>query len=182
MIPSASREASTMGPRAVLLAVFLAILAVLLCSGQDSSIFVAPEHTPEPAFTLSDINGRTVSSKDFAGKVAVVSFGATWCASCVGELKSLERLQARFPNDLVVYFVALDGRGEKDVKPFIDKHGFRVATLIDPRMAVAREHGVRWVPVTIVVDRKGVMVARAIGPRDWDGKEALDLVQSLMKP
>lgn len=170
-----------MGPRAVLLAVCLAILVALPCSGQDSSAFVIPERTPEPAFTLSDINGRTVGSKDFAGKVAVVSFGATWCASCVGELKSLERLQARFPHDLRVYFVALDGRGEKDVKPFIDKHGFRVATLIDPRMAVAREHGVRWIPVTIVIDRKGVMVARAIGPRQWDGKEALDLVQSLMK-
>ena len=170
-----------MGPRAILLAVCLAILTVSLCSGQDSSVFVVPERTPEPAFTLLDINGRTVSSKDFAGRVAVVSFGATWCASCVSELKSLERLQGRFPNDLLVYFVALDGGGEKDVKQFIDKHGFRVATLTDPRMAVAREHGVRWVPVTIVVDRKGVMVARAIGPREWDGKEAVDLVQSLMK-
>jgi thiol-disulfide isomerase/thioredoxin len=122
-----------------------------------------------------------VSSKSFAGRVAVVSFGATWCASCVSELKSLERLQARFPDDLVVYFLALDGRGEKDVKPFMDKHGFQVPTLIDPRMTVAREHGIRWIPVTVVVDRKGVMVARAIGPRAWDSKEALDLVQSLMK-
>src|SRR2546427_2087654 len=170
-----------MGPRAVLLAVFLAILAVSLCSGQDSSIFVAPEHTPEPAFTLSDINGRTVSSKDFAGKVAVVSFGATWCASCVGELKSLERLQARFPNDLLVYFVALDGRGEQDVKPFIDKNGHSLPTLVDPKMSVAREHGIRWIPVTLVVDRHGMVVGRAIGPREWDGKEALDLVQSLVK-
>ncbi len=170
-----------MGQRVAFPAACLAILSVSLCAGQDSSVFVIPERVPEPAFTLPDLNGRTVSSKEFAGKVAVVSFGATWCASCVSELKSLERLQARFPNDLIVYFVALDGRGEKDVKPFMDKHGFRVATLIDPRMAVAREHGIRWVPVTVVVDRQGVMVGRAIGPRAWDGKEALDLVQSLTK-
>src|SRR6266540_2162673 len=168
-----------MGQR-VLSATCLAILSVSLCAGQDS-VFVIPERVPEPAFTLPDLNGRTVSSKEFAGKVAVVSFGATWCASCVSELKSLERLQARFPKDLIVYFVALDGRGEKDVKPFMDKHGFRVATLIDPSMAVAREHGVRWIPVTVVIDRQGIIVARAIGPRAWDGKEALDLVQSLMK-
>lgn len=170
-----------MGQRIAFPAACLAILGVSLCAGQDSSVFVIPERVPEPAFTLPDLNGRTVSSKEFAGKVAVVSFGATWCASCVSELKSLERLQARFPNDLIVYFVALDGRGEKDVKPFMDKHGFRVATLIDPGMAVAREHDIRWVPVTVVVDRQGVMVGRAIGPRAWDGKEALDLVQSLMK-
>jgi thiol-disulfide isomerase/thioredoxin len=180
-IPLASKETSAMGQRVAFPAACLAILSVSLCAGQDSSVFVIPERVPEPAFTLPDLNGRAVSSKEFAGKVAVVSFGATWCASCVSELKSLERLQARFPNDLIVYFVALDGRGEKDVKPFMDKHGFRVATLIDPRMAVAREHDIRWVPVTVVVDRQGVMVGRAIGPRAWDGKEALDLVQSLMK-
>jgi peroxiredoxin len=167
--------------RIILLSAGLTILVVAMCAGQDSPEFVVAEHAAEPAFTLPDVNGRTVSSKEFAGKVAVLSFGATWCASCVSELKSLERLQARFPDDVAVYFVALDGRGEKDVKPFMEKHGFHVATLIDPGMAVAREHGVRWLPVTVIVDRKGTMVARAIGPRDWNGKEAVDLVQSLIK-
>lgn len=170
-----------MRPRAVLLAACLALGSASPCAGQDSTVFVVPEHTPEPAFTLPDTNGRTVSSKDLAGKVAVLSFGATWCATCVSELKSLERLQTRFPNDLIVYFVALDGRGEKDVKPFMDKHGFRLATLIDPRMDVAREHGIRWIPVTLVIDRQGTIVARAIGPRAWDGREALDLIQSFIK-
>jgi peroxiredoxin len=167
--------------RTVLLAAGLTTLAVGPCAGQDSKEFTVAERAPEPAFTLRDLNGRSVSSKDLAGKVAVLSFGATWCASCVSELKSLERLQARFPDDLAVYFVALDGRGEKDVKPFMEKHGFHVATLIDPGMTVAREHGIRWIPVTVIVDRKGTMVARAIGPRAWDGKKALDLVQSLIK-
>jgi peroxiredoxin len=170
-----------MKPRVVLLVVGLAILGVSVCAGQDSPEFVISERTPEPAFTLPDLNGRIVSSKELAGKVAVLSFGATWCASCVSELKSLERLQTRFPNELAVYFVALDGRGEKDVKPFMDNHGFHVATLIDRGMAVAREHGIRWVPVTVIVDRKGVIVARAIGPRAWDGEEALGLIQPLMR-
>ncbi len=170
-----------MGRRALLLGAGLLLVGVSVSDGQDSSIFVTPERTPAPAFTLPDVNGRPVSSKEFAGKVAVLSFGATWCDSCTSELKSLENLQARFPNDVIVYFVALDGRGEKDVKPFMAKNGFRLPTLIDPRMTVAREHGIRWIPVTVVVDRQGIMVGRAIGPREWDGKQALDLVQSLVK-
>ena len=110
----------------------------------------------------------------------VLSFGATWCPTCTSELQSLENLQARFPNDLLVYFVALDGRGERDVKPFMVKHGHRLPVLLDPQMAVAREHGIRWVPVTLVIDRQGVVVGRAIGPREWDAKEAIDLVRSLV--
>lgn len=170
-----------MDRRAALLAACLLVLSVSLCDGQDSSVFVVRERTPEPAFTLPDVNGRLVSSGDFAGKVAVLSFGATWCASCVSELRSLASLQARFVNDVVVYFVALDGRGEKDVKPFMQKTGFRLATLVDPRMAVARVHGIRSIPETVIVDRQGVLVGRAVGPRVWDGKEAQDLVQSLIK-
>ncbi len=162
--------------------------AVLLTVGtagrvlaQDSNVFILRERTPAPAFSLPDLSGKRVSSKSLAGKVAVLSFGATWCTSCTSELKSLENLQARFPKDLVVYFVAMDGRGEKDVKPYLDKHGHKIRTLFDPKMAVAREYGVRWLPVTVVRDRKGVIVGRAIGPREWDGKEALEFIQPLIE-
>jgi len=148
---------------------------------QDSDVFIQPERTRAPAFSLPDLSGKMVDSKSLAGKVAVLSFGATWCSSCTSELKSLENLQARFPKDLVVYFVSIDGRGDKDVKPYFEKHGHKIRTLFDPKMAVAREHGVRWLPVTVVRDRKGVIVGRAIGAREWDGKEALEFIQPLVK-
>ena len=149
--------------------------------GQDSDIFILREKTPAPAFSLPDLSGHKVDSKTLAGKIAVLSFGATWCQTCTSELKSLENLQAKFPDDLVVYFVALDGRGDKDVKPYLEKHGHKIRTLFDPQMVVAREHGVRWLPVTLVLDRNGVIVGRAIGAREWDGKEALEFIQPLIK-
>src|ERR1700682_998578 len=150
-------------------------------TAQDSDVFILRERTPAPAFSLRDLSGKVVDSKSLAGKVVVLSFGATWCSSCTSELKSLENLQARFPKDLLVYFVALDGRGDKDVKPYLEKHGHKIRTLFDPGMTVAREHGVRWLPVTLVVDRNGMIVGRAIGPREWDGKEALEFIQPLVK-
>ncbi len=167
--------------RAVVFIACLLGLGVQLCAAQDSPVFIIPERTPAPPFTLPDLSGRMVKSAEFAGKVVILSFGATWCDICTSELRSLENLQARFPGDLVVYFVALDGRGEKDVKPFMEKNGHRVPALLDPRMAVAREHGIRWIPVTLVVDRQGMVVGRAIGPREWDGQEAVNLVQGLVK-
>jgi thiol-disulfide isomerase/thioredoxin len=167
--------------RALLIAAILVGFGVAPGAAQDSPVFVIPERTPAPVFTLPDLTGRPVKSAEWAGKVAVLSFGATWCTSCTSELRSLENLQARFPNDVVVYFVALDGRGEPDVKPYLAKNGHTVATLLDPRMAVAREHGIRWIPVTLVIDRQGLVVGRAIGPREWDGREAMALIQSLVK-
>lgn len=164
---------------------FLLVACALVVAGtavaQDSDVFILKEKTPAPAFSLPDLSGQMVTSKVLAGKVAVLSFGATWCPTCTSELRSLENLQAKFPNDVVVYFVALDGRGDKDVKPYMEKNGHKISTLIDPKMAVAREHGIRWIPVTVVVDRNGTIVGRAIGPREWDGKEALEFIQPLVK-
>jgi peroxiredoxin len=164
-------------------AVALLALTASLGAAQDSSVFFIrdPKPSPAPAFKLPDLTGQTVASSALGGKLAVLSFGATWCTTCTSELKSLQNLQARFPKDLAVYFVALDGRGEKDVKPYMDKHGHQVATLLDPRMAVAQEYGIRWIPVTVIVDRQSTIVGRAIGARAWDGKEAFDLVESLLK-
>ena len=160
--------------------VVVAVGTAALATAQDSDVFILPEKTPAPAFSLPDLSGKKVDSKSLKGKVAVLSFGATWCTSCTSELKSLENLQAKFPNDLMVYFVAMDGRGEKDVKPYLEKHGHKIRTLLDPKMAVAREYGVRWLPVTVVRDRKGMIVGRAIGAREWDGKQALEFIQPLV--
>jgi peroxiredoxin len=148
---------------------------------QDSDVFILRERTPAPAFSLRDLSGKKLDSKALEGKIAVLSFGATWCSSCTSELRSLENLQARFPNDIAVYFVAMDGRGEQDVKPYLTKHAHKIRTLLDPKMAVAREYGVRWLPVTVVRDRKGMIVGRAIGARDWNGKEALEFIQPLIE-
>ena len=167
-------------PPAVLLLTLWAVVAGGAVA-QDSDVFILREKTPAPAFSLPDLSGHKVDSKTLAGKIAVLSFGATWCQTCTSELKSLENLQAKFPDDLVVYFVALDGRGDKDVKPYLEKHGHKIRTLFDPQMVVAREHGVRWLPVTLVLDRNGVIVGRAIGAREWDGKEALEFIQPLIK-
>lgn len=162
-------------------AVLLVFGAAAVAFAQDSDVFILPEKKPAPAFSMQDISGKRVDSSSLKGKVAVLSFGATWCTSCTSELKSLENLQAKFPKDVTVYFVAMDGRGEKDVKPYLEKHGHKIQTLLDPKMAVAREYGVRWLPVTVVRDRKGMIVGRAIGAREWDGKEALEFIQPLIQ-
>src|SRR5713226_9620094 len=90
-------------------ALLLTVGTVGAVAAQDSDVFILLERTPAPAFSLPDLSGKKVDSKSLAGKIAVLSFGATWCSSCTSELKSLENLQARFPKELVVYFVAMDG-------------------------------------------------------------------------
>ena len=80
---------------------------------------------------------------------------------------------------VVVLSISIDGPGEKVVKPYMAKNSFTFLTLIDQRMEVARQFGVRGTPSIFVVNREGKIVARGIGPFDPDTPEFAQYVQRL---
>ena len=82
--------------------------------------------------------------------------------------------------DVVVLPISIDGSGESAVKPYMAKHGFTFPTLIDQRMEVARQFGVRGTPTTVVVNRKGEIVARGLGPFDLESPEFARYLQQLL--
>jgi len=82
--------------------------------------------------------------------------------------------------DVVVLPISIDGSGESAVKPYMAKNGFTFPTLIDQRMEVARQFGVRGTPTTVVVNRAGKIVARGLGPLDLESPEFKRYLQSLL--
>jgi peroxiredoxin len=82
--------------------------------------------------------------------------------------------------DIIVLPISVDGSGENAVKPYMAKHGFTFPTLIDQRMEVARQFGVRGTPTTVVVDRNGEIVARGLGPFDLESPEFAQYLQQVL--
>jgi peroxiredoxin len=72
--------------------------------------------------------------------------------------------------EVVILSISIDGTGERAVKPYMTAHGFTFPTLLDQRMEVARQFGVRGTPTTVIVNGKGEIVARAIGPFDLESQ------------
>ena len=146
----------------------------------------APMRRPAPSWSLPDLAGRVRQSASLAGKPMVLVFWGGWSEASRAILRSAERWHRR-RRALGIRVISMNwelpGPGPISVglaKRLIASDGYRLPVLLDPQMAVAREHGIRWVPVTLVIDRQGVVVGRAIGPREWDAKEAIDLVRSLV--
>jgi peroxiredoxin len=82
--------------------------------------------------------------------------------------------------DVVILPISIDGTGENAVKPYMAKNGFTFPTLIDQRMEVARQFGVRGTPTTVVIDRTGKIVARGMGPLDLETPEFKQYLQALL--
>ena len=82
--------------------------------------------------------------------------------------------------DWVILPISIDGSGEKAVKPYMEKQGYTFETLIDQRLEVARQFGVRGTPTTVIVNRQGEIVARGLGPFDLESSEFTGYVEKLL--
>jgi peroxiredoxin len=80
---------------------------------------------------------------------------------------------------VTVLAISIDGTGMQAAKPVMDEGKFGFIAPVDQDMAVARKFGVRGVPMTFVVDRKGSIVAQGFGPIDFDAPAFRNYVKAV---
>jgi thiol-disulfide isomerase/thioredoxin len=129
-----------------------------------------------------DANGGEHRLKDFLGHGMVVNLWATWCAPCVAEMPSLQKLSAALaPNDIAVLPLSSDRGGADVVRSWFADHGVTgLPVLTDPKGALARAWNATGIPTTVVINRKGLACARLEGPADWSSPEAEALIKKLV--
>ncbi|MBD3334999.1 MAG: redoxin domain-containing protein [Candidatus Eisenbacteria bacterium] len=122
------------------------------------------EREPAPDFSLPDLSGREVSLDDFAGKIVILDFWATWCPPCRMEIPHFIGLHKDY-NDRGVEIVgiALDRNGIQAVQPFVQQHRIPYVSLIGDQQIARRFGGVRNIPTTFIIDQKGRIVSRHVG-------------------
>lgn len=134
-----------------------------------------------PDFTLPDPGGRKVSIKDFRGKVVFLNFWASWCESCKDEMPSMERLYQEFKGK-GLEVVALNVKDKRqDALAFVRKLKLTYPVLMDPEGEVGLLYGAFGLPVTYLIDRKGIVLARLWGPADWYSPGARKLIGALVE-
>ena len=135
-----------------------------------------------PEFSLDGLSGRKVELKNFKGKVIFLTFWATWCGPCKQELPSIEALHQQLKGkDFVVLTVAVDLEGALPVEKFIAKQGYTFYVLIDSKSQVLDLYRVEGIPMTFLIDKKGRILGKALGPRDWKCPEAMSLFNQLVE-
>jgi len=139
--------------------------------------------TPAPPFKLPALAGGEVELGALKGRLRVVNFWATWCAPCVEEMPSLERLHRALAGEgLVVLGISVD-EDETALRRFVSEHGVTFPVLRDPggRVAAGLYHATGY-PETFVIDREGILQAQYVGPAEWSTPGAIDHFRGLLKP
>lgn len=132
-------------------------------------------HTGEaaPAAAFNDPDGGEISIADFRGTPVLVNLWASWCAPCVKELPTLDRLAAARDGELVVIAVSQDMAPRSSVTAFLATH--KIANLgayHDPEMELTSALAVQVMPTSVLYDAAGKEVWRFTGDLDWTSAEA----------
>ena len=139
-------------------------------------------NTPAPAFRLMDLDGAVHSLPDYQGKVVFLNFWATWCGPCKVEMPAMEALYKSFRSQgLAILAVSVDQQGAAVTRPFKEAMGLSFPILHDSTYQVGLTYGARTLPMTYIIDRKGIIRQRVFGARDWNSQEARKLIIELLE-
>jgi peroxiredoxin len=97
-------------------------------------------------------------------------------------MPAMEQLYRTLPRrEFEILAVSTDPQGAAVTRPFQREMGFTFPILHDTEYRVGLAYGARTIPITFMVDRRGIVRQKIFGAREWSSPEARDLIDELMK-
>jgi thiol-disulfide isomerase/thioredoxin len=133
------------------------------------------EDAPATPFLAPDGTPATLSH--FRGKPLIVNLWATWCAPCISEMPTLDKLAAEQKDALQLIAVSQDLEGKRAVEPFFAKHKFTMLKpYLDKQNVLPLAYKTDTLPMTVMYDAEGKEQWRVLGGLDWQGAKAKELI------
>ena len=155
--------------KSIYLAVFLA--SYLLWAGAlagNNEVHAEEEGFEAPNIVLNRIDGKQFRLADFRGQWVMLNFWATWCGPCVEEMPSLEAFSQKYKKEnLVLLAVSVDTVPKERIEAFVKNLNLSFQIFLDPSSEMSDKFAVNSLPATFVINPEGMVVAHALGARNW---------------
>jgi thiol-disulfide isomerase/thioredoxin len=130
-----------------------------------------------PAFSLKDLNGKTVSTADLKGKTVLLDFWGTFCGPCIRAFPLMQKAMNEYKNDTSVVFLFVNQEMRKiapeqrltDIRGVLADKKVNLPVLLDERIseasfAIASEaFKIRGLPSKVIIDKNGIIRFRISG-------------------
>ncbi len=133
-----------------------------------------------PPFKLQALDGTHVRSENLIGKVVLLNFWATWCGPCKDEMPALGKLTQRFKQEDFFLLTITTDVQPKAIRAFLNILNVDFPVLLDPTQEVSHAYMARALPLTVLIDKNGKLIGKAMGPREWDSPASIALITQLI--
>lgn len=135
-----------------------------------------PSKNIPPDFTLTTLDGETITLSEYAGEKAVVlDFFATWCPNCRRDMPRLNKMYEEHKDQIEVIGINLQ-ESSKKVRKYIDDTGITFPIVLDPSGSVSRDYGIRYTNFHVLINKAGEVVG--VVPGDISERDVLSLIEA----
>jgi peroxiredoxin len=132
-----------------------------------------------PGFSLPDLAGQQRSLDEFAGKVLLVNFWASWCWPCIEELPGIQRLIAAMADAPFAVIGVNVGEAERRVQATVKQLRMDFPILLDKDSAAFKGWGANVLPTAYILDGSGRVRYIGRGPVEWDRADIVEMLRQL---
>lgn len=107
--------------------------------------------------------GDNLNVEQYAGKVVLIDFWASWCVPCRRSFPWMNEMHEKYGEaGLVIIAVNVD-RERENADAFLARYPVNFQILYDPSAALAKEYEVQGMPTSFVIDRGGEIIEQHAG-------------------
>ncbi len=166
------------------------ILLIILLSGITIVLFISRhQYSPRiakigsvaPDIELIDINKNKLKLSELNGSVVFINFWATWCEPCIDEMPSIEGLFRRLSENPKFKLITILFKDEGSMAfNYMNENGYTFPLYLNPDGSAAKEFGITGVPETFIIDKKGILRDKVMGPAEWDSPRSIETFHNLI--
>lgn len=135
-----------------------------------------------PELVVGDPSGKAVHLSELKGTVVFVNFWATWCPPCKEEMLSIHNLYKQLKDQKGFRMVTILYRDDyQKAMAYLKDNNYDLPVVVDIDEEAAMSYGVTGVPETYIVDKKGILREKMIGPSDWASPQTVARISDMMR-
>lgn len=177
-----------------------ALITVVLMAGVFylgyAKLFSKTSHSPSyslleqyekegvPSFEAANLEGQKFQLADYAGKVVILNFWASWCGPCIEEVPSLIKLIKEMKGE--VKLIAISGDSNREdidifLKSFPELRGADIQIVFDEDRRFMKMFEVQRLPESMILGVDHKLVKKIIGTIEWFNQDSLAYMKALLK-
>lgn len=126
--------------------------------------------------TMQGLTGGAKKPSDYRGKPLIINVWASWCGPCRMEMGSLDRLNRRYGGkQFQMIGISTDDYPDR-AHAFLQQAKTSFSHFIDNKLVLENMLGADRLPLTVLVDSDGRIVAKYYGAKEWDSPQAIEVI------
>jgi len=116
-----------------------------------------------PDFTLTNLEGETITLSSLRGMPIMLNFWATWCGPCRNEMPYIQEVYEQWQDSNLLVLTINDREDPSKVHQFMQENDLSFLVLLDSDGYVFSKYEIKYIPTTFFIDEGGIIREKRIG-------------------